>query len=486
MSVRSVIQSAEIALNANNINLALRLIHKFVENIITEPICTSQVFSSFELDQLCLRIGRRNLANLPVPERQYSSRLENHSTIVYVASRLQRSGGHSRLIQDFIRSQPEKNHLILSTEIGSRSDIEFFSNLFSNKENVRFVRAPSGNFHSRLNWLQSTLLSIQPEHIYLYNHHQDSVAVAALVPELELVGSFCHHGDHHLCLGVNMCHLNHIDFHPMGFHHCRDELGIENTYVPLTFEDKKNVPFVTDFMQGGNLITATAAGWNKIEVPYYISYLDTIPRVLEATGGLHVHIGRLTPWALFRIYRQMRKRGIKQDRFIYIKWSPSVWKTLQEYKVDVYLSSFPYGAGLTLIEAMGAGVPVIMHKHMYSRILSGLELAYPDAFRWSNPEELLSHLETLRPEKLKKEKCLSRSQYERYHQPKILKTYFSRPEAFQVDIPELSRDFSPRLDEWAYFVAERFGFRYVALKYIIQNLRKFRRTLRGSRTLKIK
>lgn len=480
MSVRSVIKSAETALNANNINLALRLAHDFVERIISDPLCTSQVFSSFEMDQLCLSIGRRNLDNLTVPERQSSSKLEKRSTIVYVASRLQRSGGHSRLIQDFIRSQPEKNHLILSTEIGGRSDIEFFSNLFGNKENVRFLRAPSENFHARLNWLQSTLLSIQPKQTYLYNHHQDSVAVSALVPELDLIGSFCHHGDHHLCLGVTMRHLNHIDFHPMGFHHCRNKLEIENTYLPLTFEDKKYVHLETDFMQGGNLVTATAAGWNKIEVPYHISYLDIIPRLLKATGGLHVHVGRLTPWALFRIHRQMRKHGIKQDRFLYIKWSPSVWKTLQEYKVDVYLSSFPYGAGLTLIEVMGAGVPVIMHKHMYSRILSGLELAYPDAFRWSNPEELLSHLEALRPEKLKQERCLSRSHYERYHQSKILKTYFSRPEAFQVDIPELSRDFSPRLDEWAFFTAKQLGFRYVAFKYIIQNLRKLSRTLRGS------
>ena len=480
MSVRSVIRSAETALNANDINLALRLAHDFVERIISDPICTSQVFSSFEMDQLCLNIGRRNLDNLTIPERQHSSTFDNRPTIAYVASRLQKSGGHSRLIQDFIRSQPEKNYLILSTEIGGPSDTEFVSNQFSNNENVRFLRAPSGNFHARLNWLQSTLLSTQPEHTYLYNHHQDSVAVSALVTELDLVGSFCHHGDHHLCLGVTMCHLKHIDFHPMGFHHCRNTLEIENIYLPLTFEDKKYVPLETDFMQGGNLVTATAAGWNKIEVPYYISYLDIIPRLLKETGGLHVHVGRLTPWALFRIYKQMRKHGIKQDRFVYIKWSPSVWKTLQEYKVDVYLSSFPYGTGLTLIEVMGAGIPVIMHKHMYSRILSGLELAYPDAFRWSNPEELLSHLEALRPEKLKKESGLSRSHYEQYHQPKILKNYFSRPEAFQIDIPELSRDFSPRLDEWAYFAEKRLGFRYVTLKYIIQNLRKLRRTLRGS------
>ena len=477
MSVRSVIKRAENFLNVGNVNCALRLVHNFVERIVAEPICTAQVFSSFELDHLCLRIGRHSLNSLTVTQEQHLSGCESVSTVVYVVSRLQRSGGHSRLVQDFIRAQPEKKHLILSTEVGGRSDIEFFSKLFGTKDNVCFVRAPGGDFEVRLKWLQSTLLSSQPEHVYLFNHHQDSVAVSAIVPELELEGSFCHHGDHHLCLGVHLSHLSHIDFHPMGFHHCRDELGIDNKYLPLTFEDKQSVPVETDFMQGGNLMTATAARWNKIEVPYYISYLDIIPRVLKATGGQHVHIGRLTPWALFRIYRQMRKQGVQSDRFIYIEWTPSVWKALQEHKVDVYLASFPYGAGLTLIEAMGAGVPVIMHEHMYSRVLSGLELAYPKAFRWSDPKKLLIHLKSLQPERLKRESYVSREQYEQFHQPEILNAYFYRSETIQFDVPDLSKDFSPRLDEWANYVASRLGFRYVAVKYLIRIIRKIKLTL---------
>ena len=43
------------------------------------------------------------------------------------------------------------------------------------------------------------------------------------------------------------------------------------------------------------------------------------------------------------------------ERFIYMPWVPSVWKTLHDCRVDLYIASFPYGGGLTLIEAMGAG-----------------------------------------------------------------------------------------------------------------------------------
>ncbi len=473
-SVRSLIQQVQTVLDTGNVDRALRLVHNFVDQIVAEPICTAQVFASHGLDNICLAIGRRNLASLMGLRNNHQAEIANSKNIIYLVSRLQRSGGHSRLVQDFIRSQPEKNHIILSTEIGGPSDDDFYSRLFSGQQNVSFVQAPYGDFAMRLNWLQSILLSSQFEHVYLFNHHQDSVAVAAIVPELGLKGSFIHHGDHHLCLGVHLKHLTHIDLHPMGYHYCRDFLGVYNQYLPLTCEDKQCVLLQTEFVNGGSLTTATAAGYNKIEIPYYISYLDVIPCILKATGGRHVHIGKLTPWGLRRIYRNMRKLGVQKSRFIYIEWTSSVWQALQSQQVDVYIASFPYGAGLTLIEAMGAGVPVIVHEHMFSRVLSGIELAYAEAYRWSEPENLLLHLTNLRPERLEREKQLSRQQYERFHLPKILEAYLRKSEAFPLKTPELSKNFSPRLDDWASCIASEVNFRYLAFKYLKRFAKKLR------------
>lgn len=473
-SLRTRIVKTENVISQGQINFALHIIYDFVERIITEPICTAQVFASRDLDELCLRIGRQSLATLAAQQTDLWPDRARESTVVYLVSRLQRSGGHSRLIQDFISAQPEKNHLILSTEVGGPSDTDHYSKIFSTLENVRFVRAPRGNFQARLEWLQSTLLATQPEHVYLLNHHQDSVAVSALAPEMGLKGSFIHHGDHHLCLGVHMDHFYHVDLHPMGYHYCRDELGVNNRYLPLTFEDKQCVPMQTDFKHGGSLTTATAAGFNKIEIPYYVSYLDTIPQVLKVTGGKHIHIGRLTPWARWRIDRQMRKHGVPKDQFIYIKWVPSVWKALQEHKVDLYLASFPYGAGLTLIEAMGAGVPVIMHKHMYSRVLSSLELAYPEAYCWSDPDELLAHLSALRPERLERERQLARQQYERFHRPEILQNYLSSSDRSEIDVPPLDESFQPRWDEWAAWVEARLSASHLLYRFAYRTFRSLR------------
>lgn len=473
-SLRALIGRAENAIDQGQINFALRIIHDFVERIVTEPLCTSQAFASRDLDQLCLRIGRQNLSCLGLKQIDPWPLRTSRSRIVYVVSRLQRSGGHSRLVQDFIRAQPDKDHLILSTGVGGPSDEDYLSKMYANDASVRFIAAPHTDLQSRLTWMQSMLAGSQPEHIHLLNHHQDSVAVAALVPELGLKGSFLHHGDHHLCLGVHMGHLTHVDLHPMGFHYCHDELGVDNRYLPLTFEDKHFSPVQTEFASGGCLTTATAARSNKVEIPYYVSYLDIIPRVLKVTGGRHIHIGKLTPWALRRIRAQMRKNGVPEDHFIYIEWTPSVWKSLQEHAVDVYIASFPFGAGLTLIEALGAGVPVIVHQHMHSRVLSGLELAYPEAFRWADPEDLYAHLASLEPERLEREKRLSRRRYETFHRPEILSSYLRDPDSMQLPIPPLTSEFKPRYDEWAAWAESQMNFSRLAYRYAYRTWRRLR------------
>jgi glycosyltransferase involved in cell wall biosynthesis len=473
-SLQSLEGRAESALSQGKVNVALRLIHDFVERIVTEPLCVSQVFGSRDLDQLCLRIGRQNLSSLCVRQEVPWPLRTSRSRIVYVVSRLQRSGGHSRLVQDFIRAQPDKDHLILSTGVGGPSDEDYLSKMYADNDSVCFLAAPHTDLQSRLTWMQSMLAGSQPEHVHLLNHHQDSVAVAALVPELGLKGTFLHHGDHHLCLGVYMGHLTHVDLHPMGYHYCRDELGVDNRYLPLTFEDKYFVPVQTGFASGGCLTTATAARFNKVEIPYYISYLDTIPRVLKVTGGRHIHIGKLTPWALRRMRTQMRKNGVPEDSLIYIEWTPSVWKSLQEHAVDVYIASFPNGGGVTLIEAMGAGVPVIMHQHMHSRVLSGLELAYPEAFRWADSEVLLSHLAAIEPERLEREKRLSRQRYETFHRPEILRAYLHDPDLMQLPIPPLMSEFKPRYDEWAAWAESQLSFSRLAYRFAYRTWRRLR------------
>lgn len=473
-SIASLLAAAERDLATGDVNRALRQVHDFVEDVITEPLCTASVFSSKRLDAFCQRVGEHSLRQLQVTSADLWPARGVRPLVVYVLTRLQNSGGHSRVVEDFIRAQPDKDHLILATGLAGMSDPAFLERVASRDSNVRFIAVPRADLKSRLSWLQAALLGTGAEHIYLFNHHQDSVAAAAIVPSMGLDASFYHHADHHLCLGVHLAHLRHIDPHPMGYHNCRDSLAVDNVHIPLTFEDRGGWDEGRPFASGGFITTATAARSNKIEIPYYTSYLDVIPRLLKATGGRHLHIGRLSPWALRRLRAGMRREGVPEDRLIYEAWLPSIWQALQSHDVDVYLSSFPYGGAITLIEAMGAGVPVVMHRHMYSPVLSCLELAYPEAFSWRDPDALIAHLKELTPARLAAEGRLARLRYERFHRPDILEACLQGVPILPGEVPGPVATGLCEDDEWGCWALNRISIRHVLGRGAYRLVRRLR------------
>ena len=451
------------------LDLALISIHDFVERIFTEPLCTSQIFGSKELDYLCQLIGCSSLALVRQDQVLTSPCVRDFPIYVYVVTRVQNSGGHTKVIEDLIKARPNAQHFILATEICGGSDVFQVQRNQAVDIPVFLELAPNGRFLDKLIWLQRRLLQLAPDNTYLFNHHQDSVAVAAIQPNMLPKATFYHHGDHHICLGVFLTHLEHIDPHPMGYANCREILGVDNTYIPLVVDDHGCRAIELPFLQGNILTTCTAARSNKVEIPYFVSYLDVVPDLLAATGGRHVHIGRLTPWAIFKIRQGLKRKKLPSKSFVYIPWVSSVWQTLHEYQVDLYIASFPYGGGLTLIEAMGAGVPVALHRHISSRILSGIDLGYPQAFNWHAPEELIDYCMGLNPQSLAESGLLSRQHYESFHSRDMLEaalhgekiTPLHRGEAFYVDT-----------DEWALWME-----RQVSLKIVFNKLlyRLFRR-----------
>lgn len=456
-----------------DLDRALALIHDFAERIITEPLCTSLVFGSKVLDRLCQRIGEENFTAIRREAANTIPIQNNQPVVCYIVTKLQKSGGHTRVIADFIRARPEARHVLLSTELGGRSEADYLMNEPARRADITIDLAPKGSYHRKLTWLQKRLVESHPVKVYLFNHHQDSVAVAAIVPEMGLDGSFYHHGDHHLCLGVYLSHLDHIDSHPMGYDNCRDVLGISNSYIPLTVDDKGMRPLDWPFLSDGMPTTCTAARSNKIEMPYFVSYLDLVPQLIKATGGRHIHIGRLTPWALFNIRRRLKCFGIQPERFIYTPWVPSVWRALHEYRVDLYISSFPYGGGLTLIEAMGAGVPVVLHRHIFSRVLSVIDLSYPEAFRWRYPEELIDYCSRLKPENLEEQSLLGRRQYEQFHTWEIFKDAVA--DSGKMIVPSnLPTSFSPQADEWACWVENQLSLERLVKRGIYRLFRSVR------------
>ncbi len=428
---------------SERLNDALTAIQSIVERVFCEPVNVARVFGTPTLDEMCQAVGKITLerhakAGFTTPEG--AGLRGGDLPTVYLVSRLQASGGHTAALADVIRAAGAARSVVIATGTCGPPGLDAVKAKLSEVSGVTFEQAPPGSRLSKLEWIQRRLTQLKPTTVWLFNHHQDSVAVAAVQPEQGYQVCFYHHGDHHMCLGVHLSYAEHYDPHPMGFHNCRDVLGIRrNHYLPLVVPDQGDRPNHSGFLQAGRLITCTAAGPNKLEVPYAIQYVDVVPELLSITGGKHIHIGRLTLLARWRILLGMRRLGVPSNAFVYVPYVPSVWRALHTFRVDLYVSSFPYGGGRTLVEVMGAGVPSLMHEHHASRMLGGVDMAYNEAVAWRTKRELFEALRAVDSQSLERQSRAARARYERFHRADILTRALAAPEELQV--PELRTDY---------------------------------------------
>ena len=66
-------------------------------------------------------------------------------------------------------------------------------------------------------------------------------------------------------------------------------------------------------------------------------------------------------------------------------------------------------------------MPMIIHSNYRSIFFSDEAEVYPQALTWRTPEELASHLKSLSADVLRDHAGMSRSHYERYHRPELLR-----------------------------------------------------------------
>jgi hypothetical protein len=374
--------------------------------------------SAPELDRLCQRIGAAASGTAPPSAAASGGREEN----CYIVTEIAPVGGHSRLLDDLIRLQPERQHRVLVTNL---FDTELaLPDFITEAADCRV--APRGNALDKLRWLQRELRTPVPARVFLLNHWNDPAAVAAVQPG-NVPCLFVHHVDHLFCLGVHVPHFVHVDLFPLRFHACRDELGIgNNIYWPCTVADR-GVRDAATLGTGPTLTTCTSGNSNKFRAPYPFSYFDSVPVILEATGGRHVHIGPLPEEDRNALAAGLRRHGLGGDRLTHIPWVRSLWDALGEQQVDLYISSFPAAGGRAMIEALGSGTPILGHRHLHEAMLADFHALYPGALLWQRPHEMVETLRAVTPEMLREHARRGRQWYEVNYRPELLATALRDP-----------------------------------------------------------
>lgn len=393
---------------------ALWAITRLVLQIISRQSSVGRVFSAPELDILTLKIGERLLSDFVYP-----SCTENHT--VYLLTQVGQYGGHGRVLRDLIQAHQGTRQTLILSHVAPALESEYDIIL---QMGVDVRVAPNVALDRKVVWIAQQLAAIRPAKTYIMVHQFDAATIAATQPGLGGQYVFLHNCDHSLSLGVHMPHALHADFHRKGFFKCRSERRGQPGYViPLTADDRGS-RCKRPFAVRGHITTCTTGGFEKITnrlfiepKPYLYQYADMVPAILKATGGTHLHVGQIPEELLARIRKSLADLGIAHDRFQSLPSVDSVWEFFLRKNVDIYIGSAPSGGGRATVEAMGAGLPLIIHSNYRSAFLCVQDEVYREAMIWRDFDQLSAHLATIGEPQLRRQSILSRSYYEDHHTP---------------------------------------------------------------------
>jgi hypothetical protein len=390
-------------------------------------------FGSSDLDELCLRVGKsclqwkeskRWFARAAVPGGPAS-------LDIYIASQLYRSGGHTPLIGDFVRAAARPAVLLITNiEITTRKlERSILDRVGLPPSQVRVCKKQG--LRDKFLWLTDLLDRYRPNRIFLFNHPQDAVAVAACQPRSGQRLVFVHHADRIPSVGAFLPFASHVDLTPFCFNCCRQLSAIAgNVFVPLVARDEGCRDFATPRAGFAGLRTASVGYGYKFRHDYAPNYVSVIAQLLRLTGGCHVHIGDLNEDYRDRFMSALKGIGVAPDRLIYIPHVPSVWRAMSELDIDLYIGSFPIRGARTSVEVIGSGTPAVWHVTDGRSLFHDTHMKYPEAATWRSPDELLAIVRRIDGDWIVRQSRAARSHYEHHHHPRIL-----APQLGHAEIP---------------------------------------------------
>ena len=280
-----------------------------------------------------------------------------------VGSHFSAVGGHSRVAKNFAALAP-RNLVVVTdpfdqqTPAERREMIGFFAPL-----PVVFV--PAGDLAFKADWLRALILQVRPDYTNCFNHHMDPVPVVATAAAPVPRRIYYHHADYRPSLGASMGAFDHVDLSGETGRLCAGKCGAGHAHVIDLYDAQVAEPARMPLRVPGaplNTVSAGSAGKYRFDpTPGPLSYPHVVAELVRAGSGAHHHFGNLADEQQAFVRHLLAAQGSDPARFVYHGNVPSVQRALLEIANPVYLPSFPVGGGLTIVEVMSAGVPVLVN-----------------------------------------------------------------------------------------------------------------------------
>jgi hypothetical protein len=368
-------------------NFATGLHNELLVGLSRNPETTNTALFVPVLDSLIHRVGQALSTASPTrPAKRTESNF-----VLHVATELYPVGGHTRVVADVIRALPERRHCVVITDMfgnysAGKYSVADVDQIFAGTE-TGFVVLNVGSGVDKVRQLIGILAAGDPMACFMYAHHGDVVANAAVTESTCRRSIFVHHADHMPSLGPTRADYLHLDLSPVCHRQCLAIAGNAPIFLGLTAEDRGVKPLVE--RERSKMSAACSGPMHKFwPDPPGVRYADVVREVMRSAGGKYYHIGGMPPDALAQIQRELATAGVDPARFVDMGGVRSVWDTFLQLEIDFYVDSLRLGRVKTIVEALGAGLPIVMPAPPDPPSLLYSDMTMGAAVTWRLPEDI--------------------------------------------------------------------------------------------------
>lgn len=391
-------------IEVGRLNAALRLIRNYVIKECVSGRHANKRFGLIDLDRLCAVISSKLNHSLQNSEKHIEQSACGRPSTILLASKITLTGGHSKCLFDLANElKLTQSVTVVTTEFCGPSDAHAIKN-FDSEGGLRWVKIPPNSPTNKVINIKKIIKEAAPDYVWLFNNHEDSVAVSSINLNSSYKTIFFHHADDRLCLGLFLESSKHVDIFPSTVSRCAKN-DLSSHYLPVAYFNKPNLNHLPNM--NGPMVSVTIAKSNKLAVNYRYPYYKVIPLLLKNGLQKHIHIGNLNFLSRLLIFWALLLNRAGNNRFVYIKSSENYLELLNTFNVQFCIMSFPFGAGRTTVELMSRGIPVVMHRQSCNPDVGGADLMYSEYLYWENPEHLVKIISNLTPSILEKHSRLS-------------------------------------------------------------------------------
>jgi len=311
-----------------------------------------------------------------------------------IATELYQVGGHSRVVEDFMR-ELESPTLVLTDMFGNyRKEPRHLDWVLDAFPHASVITLQPQTLWGKCRALRALTHRLAPRNLFYFHHHQDPIALVGTLPHAGARKTLVHHADHNPSLGCTLPGFAHADFTDELAAVCSRELGAAPVVLPLYVADSGLKPFSPAAEDDWTVVTSGTQV--KFTRQGELALQNIVQTVLGVTRGRFIHIGPLdAEWGM-EIRHHLAANGLDPNRFASTGPVPSLWQALGSIDAHIYLGSAPVAGGRAAIEAQGCGYPLAFHRVTDDGSLLDADSIYADkSLGWRTLPELATLLSTM-------------------------------------------------------------------------------------------